>query len=345
MENLCSARRFTAADGTSVLLKAIVANLGVQIVAAIVLAVATAATGKDMSQNNVLNAIFMMLIQAAYFFVVFAHVRGHKKPLVYGLDKRVTPAGVFIPAAMSILALIGFYAAAQWFDVFLSAIGYQGIVGISFDTPAGTVLTILASVVMAPICEEMVFRGALLSGLKTVCKDYQAILLSGLAFALMHMNPQQLVFQFFLGCTCAYAVLKSGSLIPAVIIHAVNNFIAVLLEITPLGTAFEALLNLIAGNLAVAIVVSVAATAAGVTALYFIGKCIKRHPRVSEEDERRKKAEAAEAAPKPPDEVVKHVEVMPEGGILGKSTAKICYIASIGICLFMWIFTFIASMV
>ena len=57
------------------------------------------------------------------------------------------------------------------------------------SSPLGIALTFALACVLAPIAEEVVFRGALLSAFRSRWGDATAIALSALAFALVHVSP------------------------------------------------------------------------------------------------------------------------------------------------------------
>lgn len=99
------------------------------------------------------------------------------------------------------------------------------------DEKDPSVVLILLLVAVSPaICEEMLFRGFVLSGLRSF-GQWPAIAISALLFAFAHGSIYRMMPTFFLGLLLGYAVWKSGSLIPGVLIHGLNNGIAVGLTI------------------------------------------------------------------------------------------------------------------
>lgn len=87
-------------------------------------------------------------------------------------------------------------------------------------------LTLLIAVIPAYI-EEALFRGVLLFSWLPGGKG-RAVLHSTLLFSLLYMNPLSLPLIFVFGVALGLVSLWSGSFIPAVVIHCVNNLIAVL---------------------------------------------------------------------------------------------------------------------
>lgn len=97
--------------------------------------------------------------------------------------------------------------------------------------------------IMAPLSEEIIFRGAILrellswvngegqrvDGLQTARRGWLAIVLSALFFALAHVNPAQMPHAFLLGLLLGWLYWRSGSILPGVVLHVINNTVAFLL--------------------------------------------------------------------------------------------------------------------
>lgn len=91
-------------------------------------------------------------------------------------------------------------------------------------------LGIIATVVMAPIMEELLFRGAIQGYLLRHWKNpLGAILLSSFLFGAVHGNPAQIPFAFIIGLGLGWVYYKTGSLVPCVFMHFINNGSAVLI--------------------------------------------------------------------------------------------------------------------
>lgn len=93
----------------------------------------------------------------------------------------------------------------------------QGIVGAALYV---FVLTAVPAVV-----EEFAFRGLVLGSLKKYGSGY-AIIISAVLFGLMHGNIVQIPFATLLGLVMGYVAVATGSIIPCVIIHFLNNLMA-----------------------------------------------------------------------------------------------------------------------
>ncbi len=93
----------------------------------------------------------------------------------------------------------------------------------------------LAVICLAPaICEELAFRGFILSGLRRAGRDWTAILITSAVFGLAHGILQQSLGAAVIGLVIGYVAIKSGSLWPGVAYHAVHNGLSVCIGRLPL---------------------------------------------------------------------------------------------------------------
>lgn len=88
---------------------------------------------------------------------------------------------------------------------------------------------------LVPLVEETVFRGAILRVLLAgVKRHWVAIVLSAVLFALVHGNPAQMPHAFIVGILIGWMYYRTGSIIPGVAYHWMNNTVAyVLYNILP----------------------------------------------------------------------------------------------------------------
>ncbi|HEX8035449.1 MAG TPA: type II CAAX endopeptidase family protein [Ktedonobacterales bacterium] len=88
--------------------------------------------------------------------------------------------------------------------------------------------TLLAAVVIAPICEEVFFRGYLFGGLLRGMNVWLATIVSALLFTLVHGDIGSAVPLLVIGLILPVLRWRTGSLWPGVALHTVNNLIAAL---------------------------------------------------------------------------------------------------------------------
>ena len=188
-----------------------------------------AAKGDAVTVDQVIPSSFVFVILAAGV-VGFLKYRGLKLVPLLGLD-RVTPlrvAGWALGLVLTAFALTG-AANALTFAVLHGKIEPQPLVQLfrevaqRSDTGA-MVQILLAGAVIAPVCEEFLFRGFFYA----VGKRYLGPIVSGLAcallFAAFHLSVSALAGLFVLALCLTLAYERTGSLLVPIGIHALYNF-------------------------------------------------------------------------------------------------------------------------
>jgi len=92
-------------------------------------------------------------------------------------------------------------------------------------------LLLLGGAVVAPIVEEIFFRGFVFAGLRPRYGWQRAAVVSSVLFALIHLIPTAIIPIFILGYIFAYLYQRSNSIWPAILMHSATNALA-------LGAAF-----------------------------------------------------------------------------------------------------------
>lgn len=108
-------------------------------------------------------------------------------------------------------------------------------------------LNLLLVAVTPAICEEMLFRGVVLRGLATRLQPAAAVVVTGLLFGAFHLDLYRLFPTAVLGVLLSWLALASGSLVPSIVAHMLNNAILVTLatahiddHLAKIGTAGSA---------------------------------------------------------------------------------------------------------
>ncbi|MFV8051834.1 type II CAAX prenyl endopeptidase Rce1 family protein [Mycobacterium sp. 48b] len=134
-----------------------------------------------------------------------------------GLGLAFGIGGLFVtlPAALLYQSIVGPDAT--------SAVGgvYEGV---RTGWPLAVTVLLLVSVI-APICEEVVFRGLLWGALEQRWGRITAVIVSTLVFALAHLEPQRAPLLLVVAIPIALARLYSGSLWGGIIAHQVTNLL------------------------------------------------------------------------------------------------------------------------
>lgn len=202
------------------------------------------------------NALIYTIVFAAIQVVVSMLVQGVWM-LVMGKESAMNATGMIITMAVfSVLTMVLFLWAKwsvvsrhwvrtrPWFVLFwcvLAALGalipsvwiqehmpeLPNIVEGEFDMIMKDRWGYLVVGLLAPLAEEMVFRGAVLrSLLRWKENPWIGIVISAVLFAVIHMNPAQMPHAFLIGLLLGWLYYRTDSIVPGVVYHWVNNTVA-----------------------------------------------------------------------------------------------------------------------
>jgi membrane protease YdiL (CAAX protease family) len=128
--------------------------------------------------------------------------------------------------ATCVAAYLGCAAIAQWQAWIGFKVEEQEIMTKAFKG-GPTLGLVLATVVYAPVGEELFFRRFGYGTLRLRYGRVFALLVTAALFALIHLNPPALLVYFWLGLCMAFVYEKTGRVSCAIAIHAFNNALAV----------------------------------------------------------------------------------------------------------------------
>ena len=103
----------------------------------------------------------------------------------------------------------------------------QDIVGEFPHTPVGVVLFVVLAVILAPLFEEIFFRGFLFRGFSSSWGWPAGLLISAGVFGIAHAQLDVFVPLFTLGLMLAWVYKRTGSLWTSISLHALFNAISV----------------------------------------------------------------------------------------------------------------------
>jgi membrane protease YdiL (CAAX protease family) len=102
----------------------------------------------------------------------------------------------------------------------------------------------LAAISLTPgICEELFFRGLLLSSFQRQMGAGKSVLVTALLFAIMHLQFPNLAFHLVMGLILGFIVIRTGCIFVAMVAHITNNGIAILAGVFFQGTQWENILG------------------------------------------------------------------------------------------------------
>ncbi|MCG3138373.1 MAG: hypothetical protein HJJLKODD_02236 [Phycisphaerae bacterium] len=205
---------------------------------------------RNVFENPIHDLILLMLLMVLVFGVVpVLLIKYYRVNLVNTFRWRPV-AGRYLLAAL----LIGISTwvlgreimVFQWrFDI----MGMKQFVtdALKLDADYSTLSPLLAVVLLAlmpAICEELLFRGMLQTGLGQVFRKWPTLITVATVFAVYHFAPQRFAITFLLGLVLAYAVWQSGAIWPAMIMHFMHNGLSFLMEWKPINDQVTTWLNM-----------------------------------------------------------------------------------------------------
>lgn len=184
--------------------------------------------------NDPMFKIVLQLVFSALMFVppfiILAKLTDFRLGDLFA-HKKIEPSDGFWFVCFGMLVSLGAnYIVNIWASVLESA-GASTDYG-SIDMPSsvgGLILWIFTMSLLPAFIEEFAFRVVILGSLRRF-GDAFAIFASAMLFGLIHANAIQIPFAFILGLCFAYITVVSGSVIPAMIIHFLNNFNSCVVE-------------------------------------------------------------------------------------------------------------------
>ncbi|MEM7126854.1 MAG: type II CAAX endopeptidase family protein [Chloroflexota bacterium] len=100
------------------------------------------------------------------------------------------------------------------------------ITGGGLLTPSDLLVLLVAIAIIAPIAEELLFRGMLYPLLRKRLSVWPAIVLNAALFSVVHFIPVLMPVLFVVGLMLAWVREQSNSIIPSIILHIMQNGLA-----------------------------------------------------------------------------------------------------------------------
>ncbi len=166
--------------------------------------------------------IMKWTLALGYLLISVVYFGKHYVDLSFGyIDRRM----VWPAVGMSVLIAIAcFFAVCSVFSLLGFDLFYQGKELERRQQLFSGIAGALHACIFGPIVEEIGFRGLVLDGLlKTRCRPWVAILISAVAFGLLHGFWANFVTATLFGILAGWLYWRTGSIIPGLIIHITNN--------------------------------------------------------------------------------------------------------------------------
>ncbi len=170
---------------------------------------------------QVIAQLLTLLVTAPWFFFAFVYKKRKIKILQVFRPDRL--AGLVILSIGFYLVINCYMAVFKWalpgvMSNYEALVEESGLAGL-------TLMSTIATLVLAPLGEEIVYRGLTLGYLRQTGMPFLAAnILQAAVFGLVHMNWVQGGYAFLLGILLGYVYRKAGTLAAPIILHMLFNF-------------------------------------------------------------------------------------------------------------------------
>lgn len=258
----------SSADSGKIYSAAVAAMLLMNVVFSVAVMIVSKATGMETEEiqgtflYNFFSFFLSPLALTAGMAVFFALSK--KDPVASLPRRKVSPVYYLIAVLLACGLFFGASELNAYFTAFLEKLG---LVVPPMKIPLSEwwhlAVWLVVAAVLPAVVEEILFRGYICEGLRGL-PTAAVVFAGGALFSLFHMNPQQTVYQFACGAVFFLLAVKSGSVLPCILMHFLNN--AAVLAVNFFGFAPS-------GKTELALVISgLAALAAGILVLCLMGR-------------------------------------------------------------------------
>jgi membrane protease YdiL (CAAX protease family) len=180
--------------------------------------------GLSFASIEVNNVIFVVLLVAAFAITMLVmHRRLRGQIGSYFPTPRARPL-VFLAAMIGGIGLLSLLQPVEGF--LLKLIPMPRFLKSTFDiivNPNDLLGSLLLAAIVAPLIEEILFRGLILQGFVRNYGAFHGLMLSSLLFGIVHFNPYQFVAGFILGLFIGLLFVRTGSILPGLLVHVLYN--------------------------------------------------------------------------------------------------------------------------
>ena len=176
----------------------------------------------DQDFNAILSMIFSLSCIVVFGIWYYWKCEGNYTP---------APSRTFRPSML--IAVVLMVPGAQFLSTILIAITdlinpawleyYMDLIESTGMTDGSAVLTAIYAVLLAPVGEELIFRGVTFRLARKAMPFWVANLFQAMLFGIFHMNVIQGVYAFALGILLGYVCERGGSIYYSILLHLVFN--------------------------------------------------------------------------------------------------------------------------
>lgn len=219
--------RFSLLTALGVMLAAVLAEAVVMFMLKGVVFLANLAGVPWFNDDPAIEAAVLIAAKLLAFAAIGAWIlqRRHQtwRDVGYARFSPITLGLIFLPVVAGVVIFL-----SELDNLLRTLLGSRGLDSWDLAPGVGRLLTsswlgVVLAVIIAPLTEELLFRGLILRGLLGRWRPWAAVVTSALLFALMHLNPAQMPVAFLLGLVLGWAYVRTRSLGLCMLGHAINN--------------------------------------------------------------------------------------------------------------------------
>lgn len=185
------------------------------------------ATLEDMGILNFISMLVGEMILIPIFLRMHKKDRKRDEMDQIGISRKKAPAALYlILAAAGMASCLAASNMISMSGLVETSESYSTAVNILYS--GGMIAELLFLSVIAPVMEELLFRGLIYSRIKEFTPVIPAMIWASLVFALLHGNLVQGIYAFVMGFLLCYVYERYNSLAAPVLMHISSNLIAVI---------------------------------------------------------------------------------------------------------------------
>lgn len=179
---------------------------------------------KDSSFSTMLMIVYSLISICVFGIWYYKKYEADYLPMRTHPFNRKLPVSLLgivllVPGLQFLAAIINisiYFITPQAFDKYEKLIESAGLTDMS-------IMMFIYSVILAPVCEELIFRGVTFSSAKRIMPFWAANILQAFLFGAFHMNFVQGCYAFVLGLFLGYVCQKGKSIYFSLFLHFLFN--------------------------------------------------------------------------------------------------------------------------
>ncbi len=197
-----------------------VASLILWLIISVVASVVVSLLSLDVDIGLIVSLAELLLLVPVWWFTIRKYNMGWRALGLRSFRGRMVGLGCGLMILSSIFNL--------FYNLFLALFGLQAQIDLApvFAELSSPWWLLAGGVIVAPVAEEVFFRGFVFAGLRQRYDWKKAALISSALFAVIHVTPTAMIPIFILGIIFAYLYHHSNSIWPAVLMHVSTNALA-----------------------------------------------------------------------------------------------------------------------